>query len=1297
MSADPLCGADVGGCPVDWPGAPRYEFVRYIGRGGAGVVYEALDHVRGRSVALKTIANFSPDALYRFKQEFRTLADVRHAGLVRLYEFVAPAPGRAFFTMELVRGNDFRRYTRRDSAPPARLESMRATTRPQRLHSAVASDRPPPRSFSLSPSPISRSPANFTRLRSALIQLVRGVRALHAAGKLHRDIKPSNVLVTHDGRVVLLDFGIATELAAGDFEQGLVLGTPEYMAPEQAAAAAPRQATDWYAVGAMLFDAMVGSPPFTGEPADVIRLKVLMDAPDPSALVAGVPADLNELCAALLDRSPERRPSGDEILRALGAEPSVRPTPEGPLARTLERFVGREQELAALERAFSIASEGTPVAVRLRGGSGHGKSALIQHFAEHLSRAQRATVLRARAYEHESIPYKAADGLVDALSRHLKHREERGESVRVSRKVSALACLFPALRRVEAVAKLSENPRQDPLQTRQLAFAGLRELVSEVSAGRPIVLCIDDAQWGDVDSVGLLLELVDGPAAPATLIVFVHRDVPSETSPFLHELSQRWPKSVPLHDIEMGTLGQEQLRQLVLSRLEPGALTEVTAEAISREAAGNPFLALELACSARQSFSPPQAQDSEPSADISIGWLVKERIADLDDGARRVLELVALSGRPLKAEVVAAAAGASDVLDQTVAILAQRRLIGAVQRDGEELLMPRHDRIREAIVARIPKVVSRAHHQRLAEAIEAMTVPDVEALVTHWLEAGESARAGRAALTAAEYAADKLAFKRAEELYRIALTNAPNEVAEAQLIRKQLAQVLEWDGRGVAAARVYLEAASCSSGIERSELESAGAMQLLYSGRVGEGVSVLRSSLAALGLRLPRTLWSALVWRGVYGVWRRLVAPRAVERPSSELSDMARARVEALYTASFGLMFIDPLMGSCMQSQHLVVALREGHSLQQARALSLEACQLAGGSSARTAEISATLFRRAEALAGHTGQPSALAFIRACRGVSEFLLGNFARAHALLENAYEGVPRHRAGWHTNAWIYDVLSLTNMGEFDKVSERLPTLLQAARERGDLFTLSALRFAAHMPLLLAQDCPAAAREHLLESIAERRQPGSLLQRWCAIYWAAEVELYAGRLDMAFKRYARHERRLEGTLLFRIQYVRAMTHFLRARCAIGTLAQDRRARRRQALQSIRRLERDRVAWTSVLASMASAALLLAEGDTASAIVRLRAAIRGAQSACMLAHADACRLQLGTILSGAEATEMIAMAEQGFQLRGVRHPRRFTAMFFPGGDAETRTPHGAGSSSTLRIAISEKLSGSMRVVWSQ
>jgi serine/threonine protein kinase len=255
----------------------HYKILERIGAGGMGVVYEVHDRARDEIVALKTLLRTSAADIYRLKREFRSLANVAHANLVALYELYVEGE-LCFFTMELVRGSNF-------------VEYLRSGGDPWR---------------------------SYERLVSAFGQLVDGISTLHRLGKLHRDIKPSNVLVTAEARVVILDFGLITELVPTAHYDGADAagGTPAYMAPETGSSAGSTEAADWYAVGVTLFEALTAGFPFQPRPAGVLRngsstrprRRTRFRRPDPPSAACGSAAPESALL------------TGQDALRRLGHE-----------------------------------------------------------------------------------------------------------------------------------------------------------------------------------------------------------------------------------------------------------------------------------------------------------------------------------------------------------------------------------------------------------------------------------------------------------------------------------------------------------------------------------------------------------------------------------------------------------------------------------------------------------------------------------------------------------------------------------------------------------------------------------------------------------------------------------------------------------------------------------------------------------------------------------------------------------------------------------------------------------------
>ncbi len=497
----------------------RFELRGELGAGSSGTVYRVLDRRRGHEVALKVLRRFGGADLYRFKREFRALAGLAHPNLATLHELYAVGE-EWMYTMELVDGDPFDRWVRPGGSVAAidADELAGTTTLVRRSGPGAAVD--------------------LGRLRAGLIQLADGLTALHSVHKIHRDLKPSNVLCDRAGRVVILDFGLVIDAVRADrTHDGRPIGTVAYMSPEQAAAVALTAASDWYAVGVMLYEALTGIRPFRGAAHDVLLRKQLEDPPLPSVIASGVPADLEQLCGALLARDPLRRPVGAEVLAALGATPSsasvalaVRPAarPADPAA------------LAALLQALEDSREHF-VAVAVLGRAGAGKSALLEQFAEEAELRQHACILYARSDGREQSMFPALDQLIDQLGGVLLALPPEAMAA-VAPLATPVARVFPTLRRVPALrapALPSATP-PDPARVLERALVSFRSVIDHLAGERPLAMCVDGAEHTTVDGAATYSRLFTvTEAMPRAMFVLSHRSEPDQGGRALAAL-RRW-------------------------------------------------------------------------------------------------------------------------------------------------------------------------------------------------------------------------------------------------------------------------------------------------------------------------------------------------------------------------------------------------------------------------------------------------------------------------------------------------------------------------------------------------------------------------------------------------------------------------------------------------------------------------------------------------------------------------------------------------------------------------------------
>ena len=288
-----------------------YELLEEIGRGGQGVVYRARQKSLNRTVALKVIGlgPWATDAhLKRFRREAEAAASLQHPCIVPIHE-VGERDGFCYFSMNFIAGGQLDEVVKREPMPIRRAVEL-------------------------------------------IAKLARTVHYAHEHGILHRDIKPGNILLDAKGEPMLTDFGLARLVEADSTVTGTleVMGTPSYMAPEQAAGnnAQLTSAADVYGLGAVLYQLLTGHPPFAGGTTyETIRLVLDTEPRQPRLLNPKIDRDLSTICLKCLEKDPERRYSSalglaEELERWLKHEPiQARRTGVITRSRKWVRQIGR--------------------------------------------------------------------------------------------------------------------------------------------------------------------------------------------------------------------------------------------------------------------------------------------------------------------------------------------------------------------------------------------------------------------------------------------------------------------------------------------------------------------------------------------------------------------------------------------------------------------------------------------------------------------------------------------------------------------------------------------------------------------------------------------------------------------------------------------------------------------------------------------------------------------------------------------------------------------------------------------
>lgn len=298
-----------------------YQILGELGRGGMGVVYRAKQKKLDRIVAIKMVlagAHAGPEQLERFYIEARAVAHLQHPNIVQIYE-VGEQAGLPYFSLEFVDGGSLDKKAARKPQPPREAAEMVQT-------------------------------------------LAGAMHSAHKHGVIHRDLKPANILLTRDGSPKITDFGLAKRLEgeSSQTRSGAIMGTPSYMAPEQAKGDTHQigPLVDVYALGAILYELLTGRPPFAGPSAMDTVMQVVRDEPvPPTRLQPKLPADIETICLKCLQKEPRKRYDSAELLaedlrRFLAGEPILARPVSGP--ERLWRWCRRNPKMAALSASVLL-------------------------------------------------------------------------------------------------------------------------------------------------------------------------------------------------------------------------------------------------------------------------------------------------------------------------------------------------------------------------------------------------------------------------------------------------------------------------------------------------------------------------------------------------------------------------------------------------------------------------------------------------------------------------------------------------------------------------------------------------------------------------------------------------------------------------------------------------------------------------------------------------------------------------------------------------------------------------------
>jgi diguanylate cyclase (GGDEF)-like protein len=930
---------------------PGFELGAELGRGARSVVYRA--RRGGEEYAVKMLADAEPreaDAA-AFRREAALLASLDHPGVTRIHE-VGTAAGRPYQIMELISGGSLRQ--------------------------AMAD-----------------GPLTEARAVGLVGQVAHALAVSHAAGLIHRDVKPDNIMIRPDGSACLIDFGLAGRADRDPVDAAV--GTLIYSSPEQIGLLRrPVDGrADLYSLGIVLYECLVGAPPFQSDDAgELIRLHMSARPAPVADRRPDLSADVGAVVARLLAKDPDDRyPRAEELCASLDRIASGATAPAGGAVARPGHLVGRAEESRRLGARWREALAGRGGIVLVQGPPGGGKSRLVHHLTEAVTDHP---VLSGKCVADSPVPMAALREAVDGLLTRLHPLDPEGRRAAEERlrrvagaEAGILAALSPALAAVLAAPDL--DPHEDQ---RRFADAVAALLTGLADAHGGALVQLDDVQWADEPTRRVLRQVAGRIGDSRLLVVATARDDQDSAATvdaLVAELGDACEAPMTL-----GPLDEPAVARLVGEQLGSLRLPDTLAARVATRSGGNPLAVLEyvraivdagLMTPAWGAWRLDEAGLEALALPSDVVDLLLRRIDGLGDIARRLLTAAAAVGHRFGPELVARVCDVDgSAATAAFAHTAERRLVEPV--DGGALVFV-HDRVREALLGALDPATTRALHHRIAEELERDETPSDErvyAVAEHYLRGEVQAapeRVHRAATAAGALAmrqyqpAGALAFlTRAEEVaetaglpldvgFRIILGRAASQVGDYDVADREFGIVLAGEADPTGRARLYAMLS------ENDYLRARGE----------HGTEMARLGLAELGHPAPRhparlalTTVAAFVGGVVLG---RLPARWVRASGARWEAYRLRAQLWMLIAYNAGVSFQPPLMA---MANLRIVHLRHrlGHGIEYARTLSGSAVVAAV---AGRLKLAGRLLARSVAAAEATGDLRLIANVHWLHGV----------------------------------------------------------------------------------------------------------------------------------------------------------------------------------------------------------------------------------------------------------------------------------------------------------------------------